>query len=359
MLLITVAAAGFLFQAQTETQVDWRAELESGRQAYAKRDYAAAVGRLQVAAEAAAAAEGNDSGLIETLRLLAAVHRDTGDYTLAEPVLQKAAERCAALEQDSVLLAAVLEETAIVQRAQGHAEQALATIDKAVRLRELHPEPARTDLARDVTMAAMLRSKLGDQDKAIEGLERAIKEWDRLSGDPQSLAAIEELATAYRDRTRYAEAEPLIVRALRLREAANGPEGAEVISTVDSLAYIEFGLRKFADAEPLYQRLLALWEKHGGPEHPMTALTLDKMAEFYAFQQRYEEAEKCAVRALAARTGMHIASLNQTGRVLLMEAKLEEAEDLYDRTVQIGDLARRPTTCSTRCCGSTPRSSGR
>ena len=241
MLLVTVIAAGFLLQTQAETPVDWRAELESGKQAYAKRDYSAAVGRLQVAAEAAAAATGNDAGLIETLRLLAAVYRDTGDYAQAEPVLQRAAERCAALEPDSALLAAVLEETAVVQRAQGHAEQALVTIDKAIRLRELHPDPARPDLARDVTMAAMLRSKLGDQEKAIEGLERVIKEWDLVSpGDPQSLPAIEELATAYRDRTRYAEAEPLIVRALRLREAASGPEGAEVISTVDSLAYIEF-----------------------------------------------------------------------------------------------------------------------
>ena len=42
------------------------------------------------------------------------------------------------------------------------------------------------------------------------------------------------------------------------------------------------------------------------------------------------------------RAAVHILSLNQTGRVLLMEAKLDEAEDLYRRAIGIGDLAKAP-----------------
>ena len=76
----------------------------------------------------------------------------------------------------------------------------------------------------------------------------------------------------------------------------------------------------------------------------MVALTLDKMAEFYAFQHRYEEAERAATAALELRAKTYIASLNQTGRVLLMEARLTEAEDLYRRTTQIGDLGKAPET---------------
>jgi len=64
------------------------------------------------------------------------------------------------------------------------------------------------------------------------------------------------------------------------------------------------------------------------------------MAEFYAFQQRYAEAEAAATRALALRTEQHLASLNQTGRILIMEAKIDEAGDLYQRSIQIGDLAK-------------------
>jgi len=74
----------------------------------------------------------------------------------------------------------------------------------------------------------------------------------------------------------------------------------------------------------------------------MVALTLDKMAEFYAAQQRYTEAETVATAALELRTKTYIASLNQTGRVLLMEAKMDDAVDLYHRTAQFGELAKAP-----------------
>ena len=71
----------------------------------------------------------------------------------------------------------------------------------------------------------------------------------------------------------------------------------------------------------------------------MVALTLDKMAEFYAVQERYPEAEEFVRRALEIRANMHVASMHQTGRIYLMEAKLAEAEDLYSRTVRVGELS--------------------
>jgi len=189
----------------------------------------------------------------------------------------------------------------------------------------------------------VLRQQAGQEEPAIELLKRAIQEWNLAQpGDPQCLQAIEALAGIYRDGSQYAEAEPLLLRAVRLREAADGPETAELIPSVDSLAYVEFGLQKYPEAEAQYKRLLSLWEKNAGQDHPMVALTLDKMAEFYAAQHRYEEAEKSAMEALALRAKTYIASLNQTGRVLLMEAKLDDAADLYLRTVQIGDLAKAP-----------------
>jgi tetratricopeptide (TPR) repeat protein len=125
-----------------------------------------------------------------------------------------------------------------------------------------------------------------------------------------------------------------------LREAVSGPEGAEVISTVDSLAYVEVGLGKMTEAEAFYKRLLALWAKNAGPEHPMVALTLDKMAEAYANMQRYDDAEKCAAGAEAMRAKMHLASMGQEGRLLVMQIKVPEAEDMYRRAIQIGDLSK-------------------
>ncbi|HZU27356.1 MAG TPA: tetratricopeptide repeat protein, partial [Bryobacteraceae bacterium] len=114
------------------------------------------------------------------------------------------------------------------------------------------------------------------------------------------------------------------------------------ISAVDSLAYVQFGRGRLPEAEALYDRLLALWQKNAAPNHPMVALTLDKMAELYAFQQKYARAQEFAQRALDLRTGAEIASLNQSGRLLIIQGKVGEAADLYRRTVQAGDLMKAP-----------------
>ncbi len=310
-------------------------DLESGRQAYLKQAFPEAAARLTAALEAAQTA-GDESAMLEASRLLAAVHRVRGDYAQAEKLLARAAEFAGGER------AAILSELAAVSRAQGRSQEALDAISKAIALREA--AGPRIELAKDLTTAATLRLKLGDTKTAVETLKRALEIWDAElpPGDPQCLAVLEALAGVYRDNAQYAEAEPLLMRALKLREAATGPDTAEVISTVDSLAYVNFGLKRFAEAEVFYKRLLSLWENSAGPEHPMVALTLDKMAEFYAFQQRYEQAEALATHALGLRTRVHVASLNQTGRIYLMEAKLKEAEDLYRRTVQIADLAKTP-----------------
>jgi tetratricopeptide (TPR) repeat protein len=240
-------------------------------------------------------------------------------------------------------LAVIFEDFGVAGRAKGQPELALDFFEMAAELRRSFVPVRRVELARDLTAVALLRYKLYGPDSAVAALKDAVQEWDAAApGDSQPLAAMETLASLYRDQAMYEDAEPLLMRAIRLREAAAGPDSAELISSVDSLAYVQFGLRRFAEAEPQYKRLLALWQNNAGPDHPMLALTLDKMAEFYAFQQRYAEAEECATQALAIRTRVHVASLNQTGRILLMEAKIAEAEDLYRRAVQIGDLAKSP-----------------
>ncbi|MFB3825245.1 MAG: tetratricopeptide repeat protein [Bryobacteraceae bacterium] len=331
-MLLTFAVAMWMAQ---DPASGWRAEMERGKQAWSRQDYTAAAAALNSAAEAAREAGG--TAVLECLRALAGVHRSQGDHARAESVLARALESA----EESLEVAAALGELSAAQRAQGRIEPALASIERAIRLREARPDSRREDLARDLTTAAVLRLQAGATEAGTETLQRAVKEWDTAApGDARSLPALEALAAAHRDAARYAEAEPLLWRALRLRESSGSPDSAEVISVVDSLAYVEFGLKKMDEAETLYKRLLALWERNAGPEHPMVALTLDKMAEFYAFQQRYADAETCARQAAALRSKTHVASLNQTGRILLMQAKLSEAEEWYGRTIKIGDLAQ-------------------
>jgi tetratricopeptide (TPR) repeat protein len=315
-------------------------QIHAARQAFAKQAYADAVAELKPVVDAA-----KDSAelpmLVESSRLLAAVYREMGDPAKAADVLSGASTLLTKNDATDLRLAAVLDDLAAVQRAQSNTVAAIASIENAIHIRELHPESSRVELARDMTVYAMMKYQSAGAAAAIDTLQRAVQSWDTaMPGDPQSLTAIEALASAYREGNRFAEAEPLLRRSLRLREAVSGPEGAEVISTVDSLAYVEFGLGKMVESEALYKRLLALWVKNAGPTHPMVALTLDKMAENYAVQQRYEEAEKCAADALGMRAKTHLASLQQDGRLLIMQIKVQEAEDLYQRAIQIGELSK-------------------
>jgi tetratricopeptide (TPR) repeat protein len=337
-------AAAAVACAQEASAPDWRSELAGAREAYTRLSYSVAAEKAAAAVQAAGAQPDNQAGALEALRLFASVQRAQGKFADAAQSLHRAAELCAALHgAQSQQAAGALAEIAAVERTQRHFQPALEAIQKAIAVRESSPGLRPEDLARDLTTAASLLVKVEDKEKARSTFHRAVDLWNTaLPGDPQILPALEALANLYRDASQYAEAEPLLVHALRIREAATGPDGPEVIALVDSLAYVYFGMKRFTEAESCYKRLLDLWEKAAGTEHPMRALTLDKMAEFYAFQQRYAEGEKAATEALAMRTRLHLASLNQTGRLILMQARLTDAQDLYRRAVEIGDLAKAP-----------------
>ena len=66
----------------------------------------------------------------------------------------------------------------------------------------------------------------------------------------------------------YAEAEPLLQRALQIREKALGPEHPDVATSLNNLAVLYRAQGRYAEAEPLYQRALKIREKALGPEHP-------------------------------------------------------------------------------------------
>jgi tetratricopeptide (TPR) repeat protein len=337
-LWVMVVAGAAL--AQEAPPPDWSESLAGAREAFSRLNYGEAAGK----AEAAVSTAGDDAGKLEAVRLLASIQRAQGDYAAAARSLTRAIDFCVSVHgAGSPQAAALFADLASAERVQGRWEEALAAIQKAIGIRESGAGMRPEDLARDLTTAANIQIKLDRPKDARDALTRAIDLWNTSSpGDPLVLPALEALANLHRNASEYLEAEPLLVRALKFRESLTGPDGPEVIALVDSLAYIYFGMHRFAEAEANYKRLLDLWEKSAGAEHPMRALTLDKMAEFYAYQQRYEEARKAAAEALAMRTRMHVAGLNQTGRLLLMEARIDDAEDLYRRAVQIGDLAKIP-----------------
>ena len=83
---------------------------------------------------------------------------------------------------------------------------------------------------------------------------------------------------------RYAEAEPLLRRALAIDEKALGPEHPDTAATLNSLAELYNKQGRYAEAEPLYRRALAINEKALSPQDSHTAISLNNLAELYIKQ---------------------------------------------------------------------------
>jgi tetratricopeptide (TPR) repeat protein len=69
---------------------------------------------------------------------------------------------------------------------------------------------------------------------------------------------------------RAAEALPLHQRALRIREAALGPDHPDVAADLNHVGWALSALGRAAEALPLQQRALRIREAALGPDHPLT-----------------------------------------------------------------------------------------
>jgi hypothetical protein len=74
------------------------------------------------------------------------------------------------------------------------------------------------------------------------------------------------------DTNRFAEAEPLLRRALAIDERSYGPDHPEVTIDLDRLARLLQDTNRLAEAEPLLRRALAIDEKSYGPDHPKVSV---------------------------------------------------------------------------------------
>ena len=81
-----------------------------------------------------------------------------------------------------------------------------------------------------------------------------------------------------------------------------GPDHPSVAATLNNLALLYWAQGRYAEAEPLLKRALAIFEKALGPEHPNVAQSLENYAVLLRKTGRGAEAEKMEVRAKSMRT---------------------------------------------------------
>ncbi|MBA2680256.1 MAG: tetratricopeptide repeat protein, partial [Ktedonobacteraceae bacterium] len=123
-----------------------------------------------------------------------------------------------------------------------------------------------------------------------------IQQEDVMTLDAASL--LNRVAWYLDDRARYLEAEPLYVRALKIREEQLGGEHPDTAASVNNLAGLYHGLGRIKEAEKLFQRALTIRERALGSGHPDTATSLSWLAFSYHQQRQYEQAQLLYERAL-------------------------------------------------------------
>jgi tetratricopeptide (TPR) repeat protein/transcriptional regulator with XRE-family HTH domain len=157
---------------------------------------------------------------------------------------------------------------------------------------------------------------------------------------PDTARSLHSLATLYLHQGKYEQADPLLQRALSIREQHVGNEHPDTATSLNNLASLYWRQDKYELAELLYQRALSIREQHLGTEHPDTAYNLNNLASLYQTQGKYDQAEPLFRRALAIQE-QHVGtehpdtanSLNNLANLYWHQGKYELAEPLYQRVL--------------------------
>jgi len=162
-----------------------------------------------------------DPRVAKALHNLSGIAYYRGGVEEAERLLERALEiREAALPEDDLDLAGSREAMALLRQKQGRPAEAAALLERLAATNERVYGPGHPQLARTLLNLGLARVELGADDVARRLFERAraIDEAALEPGHPQLVRTLAALADLHCRHSRYAEAEPLFRRLMKLRE---------------------------------------------------------------------------------------------------------------------------------------------
>ena len=171
-------------------------------------------------------------------------------------------------------------------------DQQIAAAQKAVQ--DAEPSgPASAQLGASLTQLGLAYTAQRKFAEAEPVLLRAASVKERVYGaaHPDFARALLDVGAVYRMTNEHAKAEVPIRRAVAILEKALGPEHLEVAGNLTNLGGRLRDQGKYAEAEPILRRALAIREKTLRPNDPDVVRSRLGLANLYADQQRYAEAE--------------------------------------------------------------------
>jgi tetratricopeptide (TPR) repeat protein len=161
--------------------------------------------------------------------------------------------------------------------------------------------------------------ELLQQGKLVEALKlsrRSLDMAERKHGPdhPVVAASLNIVGDVYHAQARPAEADPLLRRALIIRQIANkAPPGSpsalaetsvDVANALNSLANAYRAAGRHEEAEGLLTMTITVYSKALGSDHPKVAMTQQNLAVLYFKQSKFSEAEALIKRVPAIRQSL-------------------------------------------------------
>ena len=225
-----------------------------------------------------------------------------------------------------------------------------------IRAREILDKSSKeidTGLANDPELQAQMMNvmgtvyqSLGLTSKAEPLLRRALEIRQRILGprNPDTLQSQNDLAVAVMAESHYPEAEKLFRETMETRRQVLGPEHQDTVDSTLQLARILGFESRYAEAEELNRDALEV-ARRKWPQDKLTATALSLLADTLTHEGNYPEAEKAAREALETDRNMlgsdHPSVLRDMfnlASILLVEQRYADAEAMYKELI---DSARR------------------
>jgi tetratricopeptide (TPR) repeat protein/two-component sensor histidine kinase len=177
----------------------------------------------------------------------------------------------------------------------GRTSDAERLLQRALAIREATLAPDDPDLAGSREALALLLQKQGRPAEAAPLLERLVATSGKVygSGHPEFARTLFNLGLARKDLGDDAAATQLIARALAIDEGTLAPDHPQVVQTLAALADLHFEHGRYAEAEPLFRRLLKL--RAAGAAYTQWDQTLANWASLLRATGRKDEAAGLAV----------------------------------------------------------------
>ena len=184
--------------------------------------------------------------------------------------------------------------------------------------------------------------RLGTQDKMVAAYQKALAQYEKASLEEDLSYELNQLASFFNTVGYYPAAEPLLRRALAIREKVLGAQHSDTAESLNNLATLLRNKGDYDSAEPLFRRALAIYEQVLGAQHPSTARSLNNLAGLLENKGDCDSAEPLYRRALAiyeqvlgAQHPDTANSLNNLALLLKNKGDYDSAEPLYRRALAI------------------------